>query len=159
MAEFNFSFAMNNERNALGKQIKRNEILGKCIFEFWHKTILPANSINASKGIRERRRRKEVWRDRIRWNKRTITLKKFYCALSTSIAKIFMFLQHLWHRFSLMIEILYKSNYLMEIDLQLLSHWRTSFSSNYLKLIERNWILRIDNYDFITTLAKWKVVW
>ena len=34
MAEFNFSFAMNVERNALGKQIQRNEILGKCIFKF-----------------------------------------------------------------------------------------------------------------------------
>ena len=53
MAEFNFSFAMNVERNALGKQIQRNEILGKCIFKFRHKTILPANSINASKGMRE----------------------------------------------------------------------------------------------------------
>ena len=42
MVEFNFIFAMNVERNALGKQIQRNEILGKCILKFWHKTILPA---------------------------------------------------------------------------------------------------------------------
>ena len=62
MAEFNFSFAMNVERNALGKQIKRNEILGKCIFEFWHKTILPANSINASKGMREKEKKRSLAR-------------------------------------------------------------------------------------------------
>lgn len=114
--EFNLTFIINVERNALRKQIKRSEILGKCIFEFWHKTMLPAKlNQDIKRNERERKRRKEVWWDWIRWNKRTITLKKFYCALSTSIAKTFLFLQCLWHRFSLMIQILYKSNYLIEM--------------------------------------------
>ena len=69
MLEFNLTFIINVERNALRKQIKRSEILGKCIFEFWHKTMLPAKlNQGIKRNEREREREKEKKRSLVRLN-------------------------------------------------------------------------------------------